>query len=639
MEQTMQAKFGAWESPITEETLVEDVKQFKQVLTHGGALYWIEGRPSEGGRNVIMRCVDGKIEELLQHPYNARTRVHEYGGSNMIATNESILFSNDVDQGIYQLEKKGASPLLVKEHWRFADGVYDARRERIYCVGEHHRSDSNVMNCIISYDLKSKEMEVVAQGDDFYAAPRLSPDCSQLAFISWNHPNMPWDGSNLYLASLDDVGRIESKKLVAGGEEESICEPQFSPEGTLHFVSDKTGFWNLYRHTKKTSEPLLPMEAEFSRPHWVFGRNSYVFFEDQIACIYTINGFDYLGMLDCDTLEFNQIDLPFCTLVELHTIGSSLAFIAGQTTKPTALVTFDLNTMKLTKIREASEPSIDPKYYSIPETIEYPTSNNRTAFGIYYPPCNPDYEIAKGSLPPLVVKCHGGPSSQASPCFDLSVQYWTSRGFALLDLNYSGSTGFGRAYRNRLWGQWGVCDVDDACNGAKFLADKGLVDPSRMAVKGGSAGGYTTLAALTQRDTFSAGASYYGVSDLCLLAEDTHKFEAHYLDRLIGPYPEKRELYVERSPITHKNNLSCPIIILQGADDKVVPPSQAEEMYNAIIEKGIKSKYVLFEGEQHGFRQSETIKRAISEELQFYREVFALNGDENAQTETDIKKT
>ncbi|MCI5051777.1 MAG: S9 family peptidase [Simkaniaceae bacterium] len=611
--------FGTWDSPISAELIVQDAKRLGQVLTDGRDIYWFEGRPSEGGRNVIMRQCQDKMEEILPAPYNARTRVHEYGGANLIVSNGKIFFSNNEDQKLYRLDGE-IKP--IAEGYRFADGVYDEKRQKIYSVAEKHGDD--VINCLVSIDVESGKVTPIAEGWDFYASPRLSPDCSRLTWFAWNQPNMPWDSSEVFLGTLSDDGTLETQEKVAGGENISVAAPSFSPEGDLYFVSDESGYWNLYRYRGEI-EAIHKMEADFATPHWCFGVNPYTFFEGHIMCTYTIKGTDYLAMIDPETHDFNPINLPYTVIRDLHSAQDKLVFLGGTPTEPSAVVTLDFNTLKLNRLREAASVNIDRKYFSQPETIEFPTENNKTAFCFYYPPTNPDFEPPENTAPPLVMRCHGGPTGHTVSSFNMVVQYWTSRGFAYCDLNYGGSTGFGREYRERLKDNWGIVDVDDACNAANYLVEVGKADPRYLAIAGGSAGGYTALAALTFRDTFSAGASYYGVSDLGMLAQDTHKFEARYLDGLIGPYPERKDLYDARSPANHTDKLSCPIILLQGDGDKVVPPSQSELMYKALQEKGIETEYLLFEGEQHGFRGSDAIKRSLEAELNFYRKIFELH--------------
>lgn len=465
--------------------------------------------------------------------------------------------------------------------------------------------------------------KVLVSGNDFYSSPRLSPDGTQLAWITWNHPQMPWDGTELWMARVNADGSLSRPHKLVGNVKESVCQPRWSPEGTLHFISDATGWWNLYRWEGERGEPLFPIEAEFAGPQWNFGQSTYGFEDDtSIICSYTYEGGMRLARFDTLARSMEEIKTPYCGIGSLQVGDGFAVFLAASTTKPSAVVKLNLATLQMSELRQSSNLTIDPGYLSTPEVISFPTTGGLNAYGIYYAPKNKDYEDLVSERPPLLVKSHGGPTAAASSSFDPAIQYWTSRGFAVLDVNYGGSTGYGRAYRDRLLGKWGIVDVDDCVNGALYLVNQDSVDEARLAIDGGSAGGYTTLAALTFCDVFKAGASYYGVSDMASLAAETHKFESRYLDSLVGPYPEKRSLYEARSPIHAVDRLSCPIIFLQGSEDKIVPPNQAETMVNALKEKGIPVAYLLFEGEQHGFRQAQNIKRALDAELSFYSQIF-----------------
>ena len=435
---------------------------------------------------------------------------------------------------------------------------------------------------------------------------------------------MPWDGTQLWVADILADGSVGEAECIAGGVYQSICEPNWSPDGKLYFSSDRTGWWNLYRYSKDgTVEPLWEMEAEFGYPHWVFGVSTYAFAsQSRLICTYSQNGRQYLASLDPNAKQLQPIEIPYTSISSLEVRANQLVLIAGSPTEPTAVVKLDLDKGETTILKRSSDLEIDPGYLSVPEAIAFPTENGLTAYAWFYPPQNKDYTSSEGELPPLLVKSHGGPTAAASATFNLRIQYWTSRGFAFLDVNYGGSTGYGREYRQRLDQKWGIVDVDDCVNGAKYLVRQGKVNGERLAISGGSAGGYTTLAALTFRDTFKAGASYYGVSDLEALATDTHKFESRYLDRLIGAYPEEKAIYEQRSPIHFTERLSCPVIFFQGLEDKVVPPNKAEKMVEALKIKGLPVAYVPFEGEQHGFRRAENIKRALDGEFYFYSRVF-----------------
>ena len=636
MSQSQIAPYGSWKSPITADLIVTGTIGLGGIALDGDDVYWTEGRPAEAGRNAIVRRnSDGKTADVTLSPFNVRTRVHEYGGGAFTVKDGIIYFSNFADQRLYKQTPDGEPQAVSQEsggNLRYADAVIDTERGQIICVCEDHTGGGHEpVNTLVSINLdKGEDIQVLASGSDFYASPRLSPDRTQLAWLSWNHPNMPWDGTQLWVAPIQADGLLGEPQLVAGGIEESVFQPEWSPDGVLYFVSDRTGWWNLYRWNPSLAqgslgeiEPLCEMEAEFGLPQWVFGMSTYaVESANRIICTYTQQGIWYLASLDTQTKQLEVIETPYTDISSVHAANNRAVFMAGSATEPTAVVQIDLATRQLEVLRRSSELEIDTGYLSIPQAIAFPTENNLTAYAFFYPPKNKDYTAPTGEKPPLIVKSHGGPTASTSSAFNLKIQYWTSRGFAFVDVNYGGSTGYGRDYRQRLKDNWGIVDVDDCANAAKYLAEQGLVDGERLAIAGGSAGGYTTLAALTFRDIFKAGASYYGVSDLEVLAKDTHKFEARYLDGLIGPYPERKDLYEKRSPIHFTDQLSCPVIFFQGLEDKVVPPNQAEMMVEALKAKGLPVAYVAYEGEQHGFRRAENIKRTLDGEFYFYSRVF-----------------
>lgn len=623
------APYGSWKSPITPDLIVGKTIGLGQIALDGEDIYWIESRPAEAGRNALVRWRNGAIEEVVPAPFNVRTRVHEYGGGAYLAHNGTIYFSNFRDQRLYRTAgSREPTPITpeVDARLRYADATMDAQRNRLICVREDHTADGREpANTIAAVNCDGDPLggQVLVAGNDFYAAPRLSPDGTRLAWLAWNHPNMPWDGTELWLADVRTDGSLANQRRIAGGPRESIFQPEWSPDGVLHFVSDRTGWWNLYRWRNGMAEPLHPMEAEFGEPQWVFGASTYAFAQPSlIVCSYAQRGTDHLAALHTATGELREIASPYTTLGSVRANASCVVFNAGSPTEFGAIVRFDLDTETFTTLKRSSDLNIDPGYISTAQAIEFPTENGLTAHAFFYPPHNRDYRAPDGERPPLLVMSHGGPTSATSNALSLKIQFWTSRGIAVLDVNYGGSTGYGRAYRERLNGQWGIVDVDDCVNGARYLAAHGQVDGNRMMITGGSAGGYTTLCALTFRDAFKAGASHFGVSDAEALAKDTHKFESRYLDNLIGPYPARRDLYVQRSPIHFAHQISAPIILLQGLDDPIVPPNQSEAMFIAVRNKGLPTAYVTFEGEQHGFRKAENIKRALEAELYFYSKVF-----------------
>jgi dipeptidyl aminopeptidase/acylaminoacyl peptidase len=622
---TTTAPYGSWKSPITSDLIVAGSIRLGEIRLEGDTVYWSEGRPTEGGRSVVVRrSADGQVTDLTPPPFNARTRVHEYGGSAFNVWHGELYFSNFADQRLYRTAATGEAALITPEAaLRFADVVGDERRPRLIGICEDHTGDGEAVNKIVAIPQEnSGKIITLVSGNDFYASPRLSPDGSQLAWITWNHPNMPWDGTELWVAEVREDGALGNSQKIAGGLTESIFQPEWSPDGVLYFISDRTDWWNLYRWQEGTIVPLCPKAAEFGLPQWVFGMTTYGFESAQsLICTYVENGIQHLARLDTQTLELTEIPTPYSSIGGLQVAPGFAAFLGGSVAKPGAIVLLNLTTGSIEEIRRSSEIAIDPGYISTPQVLEFPTENGLTAYGFYYPPQNQDF-TAPDERPPLLVKSHGGPTAATSATFNPGIQYWTSRGIAVLDVNYGGSTGYGRAYRERLKGQWGIVDVDDCVNGAKYLAAQGLVDGDRLCIDGGSAGGYTTLAALAFRNVFKAGASYYGVSDLKALATDTHKFESRYLDGLIGAYPAEAELYRSRSPIHAVDQLSCPVIFFQGDEDKIVPPNQAEMMVEALKAKGLPVAYVLYEGEQHGFRKAENIKRTLDGELYFYARVF-----------------
>jgi dipeptidyl aminopeptidase/acylaminoacyl peptidase len=591
-------------------------------------LYWTELRPKEEGKLfLVKRASDGQISDVTGPEFNVRTRVHEYGGGSYVVSEGVIYFCNYNDQRLYRIDPGWKPrPITPEKEFRYADMAFDTRRGRIICVREDHTvEEREAVNTLVSLDVANNDTggRVLQWGNDFYSTPRVSPDGSRLCWLTWNHPNMPWDGTELWVGEFTEEGTIGDAERVAGGPEESIFQPEWSPDGTLYFVSDRSGWWNLHRLSDGAVGPVCEMEAEFGKAQWGFRMNTYAFESaERIICSYTTQGKWNLATLDTRTLQLETLETPYTEIWNPQTTRGRVAFLAASAKEPVSLVDMDLATGKFEVVRRASNVEIDDEYISLPEAIEFPTEGGLTAHAFYYRPKNRDYTASSGEKPPLLVQSHGGPTSSTSSTLDLGIQYWTSRGFAVLDVNYGGSTGYGSAYRKRLNGNWGVVDVDDCANGARFLVERGEVDPNRLAITGGSAGGYTTLCALTFRDLFKAGASHFGIGDLEPFAKDTHKFESRYLDRLVGAYPESKELYRERSAINYTDRLSCPVIFFQGLEDQIVPPDQAEMMVDALRKKGLPVAYLPFEGEQHGFRRAENIKRALDAEFYFYSRVF-----------------
>ncbi|MCB9418278.1 MAG: S9 family peptidase [Ardenticatenaceae bacterium] len=627
MEKQREAPYGSWKSPITAELIVSKTIGFMEIKTDGDDVYWVEMRPAEQGRSIVVRRTpDGHVSDITSPPFSARTLVHEYGGGALAVADGTVYASNFADQRLYRFTPGAPpQPITPEVNMCYADGIVDRFRKRFICVREDHTDpEKEAVNTLISINLdRENDVQILVSGNDFYSSPRLSPDGSRLAWLTWNHPNMPWDGTELWVGTINDDGSLTQVKMVAGGKNESIVQPEWSPEGQLYFISDRTDWWNLYRWGEEHIEPVVQMEAEFGYPQWSLGLSSYTFASpDRIVCSFTRQGIYHLAIVDTTAGELETIETPYTEIFFFRTLPGHVVFVVGSFDKNGAIVKFNLATRKFEELVRIGDLNIDPRYFSKPEAIEFPTENDQTSHGFYYPPHNPDFIATHDELPPLVVFSHGGPTGATKTYFRPGIQYFTSRGIAVLDINYGGSTGYGRAYRQRLNGQWGVVDVVDCINGAHYLVERGLADGNRLAIRGGSAGGYTTLCALTFHNVFKAGASYYGISDLEALAQDTHKFESRYLDQMVGPYPEQQKLYWERSPIHFVDQLSCPMIILQGLEDKVVPPNQAEKMVEALRAKGLPVAYLSFPGEQHGFRQAENVKRAMEAEVYFYSQVF-----------------
>jgi dipeptidyl aminopeptidase/acylaminoacyl peptidase len=617
------AGYGSWSSPITSDFVVAEAIGLADLRVAGGVIYWIEARPTENGRNVLVRRrSDGTNEDVTPAPYNVRTRVHEYGGAAYVIAGDTVFFSNFADQRLYRLDPGGAPrPFSTREGTRYADGRFDAAHKRLVLVCEDHGGPgAEPVNTIVCLPVDEPASEAaLVSGADFYAAPRPSPDGTRLAWIAWNHPEMPWTGSTLHLAVIASDGTLADARVVAGGVGISVMQPEWSPEGVLHYVSDETGWWNLYRLDDTGPSAVLSVAAEFAAPLWNLGASSYAFTASgEIVCAFNESGIWSLGVIARDG-TLRRLATPFQDCSFVNVLDGEIVCRVGSPQSPAAIVRIDAASGASSVVKSAAElrPALAP-YLSRPQLIAFPSGDGATAYGFYYPPTNPDYAAPDGERPPLLVKSHGGPTSATTTTLDLRIQYWTSRGIGVLDVNYGGSSGYGRAYRDRLDGKWGIVDVDDCVNGARHLVAVGCADPDRLMISGGSAGGYTTLAALAFHDVFRAGASYYGIADLEALARDTHKFESRYLDQLVGPYPQDRQTYIERSPINAVDSFSAPVIFFQGEEDKVVPPNQAEMMVAALKRKQLPVGYFLFAGEQHGFRKAATIKRALDAELYFY---------------------
>jgi len=623
------APFGSWKSAISASLLTSAGVSVSQLEIGKECIYWCEGRPLEGGRVVIVkRTPDGKTTDRTPTGFNVRTRVHEMGGGAYTIHGDSIFFCNFSDQRMYRQDGDSSPVAITPEPsvtgaLRYADARVTPDGGTIVCVRERHETEAEAINELVSFPSDgSSEPRIIASGHDFYAAPRISADGTRLAWMTWDHPNMPWDGSELWTGTLDPNG-ISDIRGVAGAFAESVYQPEWSPDGVLHFASDRSGWWNLYAERRSWVFPLVAMDAEFGLPHWLFGISRFAFLSDnRVACIYSKNGLDHLAIVNFDS-SLVVLDTPYTSFFDIRSDNDSQLFViaASPSTAP-QIVSVDISTGRTHVLKTSLNVPIDAANISIPEPIEFPSSAGDTAFALFYAPVNKHFIGPESEKPLLLVMSHGGPTSATNSSLKLGIQFWTSRGFAVVDVNYGGSTGYGREYRERLNGNWGIVDVNDCIDAARYLALRGDVDPQRMAIRGGSAGGFTTLSALVFHDVFAAGASHYGIADLTALATDTHKFESRYLDRLVGPYPQAEQTYRERSPIHFANQLSCPVILFQGAEDKIVPPNQAETFVQALREKKLPFAYVVFPDEGHGFRQGPNIQRAAEAELYFYSRVF-----------------
>jgi dipeptidyl aminopeptidase/acylaminoacyl peptidase len=624
--------YGSWPSPISAELITRAAPSLNFIQSYGDDLYWVEGRPWEAGRNVIMRRdSNGSITDLLPAPFSHYSRVHEYGGMAYALNDDHLYFVNATDQNIYKycLDDTSAPQVITNNSSRrFADLVVDRQNQRLIVVCEEHNDGQEPENYLASIALNSQTpaIEKFVSGADFYAYPRISPDQSQLCWIEWRHPNMPWDATQLWQATISNGYLIEKQRVAGGDNNQAIFQPHWSPNNTLYYVSDITNWWNIYRFENGIGAPVLRMNAEFATPLWQLGMTTFDFIDaNTIACIWTVSGIWHSGFIDVATGVLTTVQTPYSSMQAVACHQGSVYFVAGASVLASQIGGVNLQG-QVSPIYAPATVDLDKADLAQPESISFTSGDNQQVHAFYYPPTSARYCGDDRELPLVIAMCHGGPTGATSSGLNLKIQYWTNRGFAVVDINYRGSVGFGRTYRQGLEGAWGIADVEDTQHAIAYLAGQQKIDPKRCLIRGGSAGGYTVLSALTFTDTFKAGASLYGIGDLETLAKDTHKFESRYLDSLIGPYPERRDIYLERSPIHHADGLNCPVIFLQGLEDKVVPPNQAEMMVKLLEDKGIQVGYVTFADEGHGFRKANNIIRAMEAELAFYRDVFSLKG-------------
>jgi dipeptidyl aminopeptidase/acylaminoacyl peptidase len=628
---TTVAPHGSWKSPVTVDLLVGATVGLSYPDVSPDGVYWLETRPDERGRTaLVFRPDGGDAVDVVPADFNVRTRVHEYGGGACWRHGATVFASSFDDGRVYRFDGPGAEPRAVTPEptepnaLRYADGVVTPDGKLVVCVHERHEG-ALVLNELVSFPTDgSEEPRLVASGHDFYASPRLDRRGERLAYMSWDHPRMPFDATEVHVAAFTRDGTLADDRVVAGGESESVVDPQWSADGDLYFVSDRTGWWNLYSLRGEHMRPLAPIEGELAEPWWVFARERYAFLPDgRIACVVTRDARDSLELLDTATGRLDRVDLPYSAFAGgIRSNGNCVAAVAAAATTPATLILFNAATGDHEVVARSASVDVDEEYLSPARPIEFATTGGATAHAFFYAPRNPEFEAPAGELPPLVVKVHGGPTAHVTDELSLGIQYYTSRGIAVVDVNYGGSTGYGRPYRERLLREWGVVDVEDCIAAARHLADAGEVDAERMLITGGSAGGYTTLLALATRDEFAAGISAFGVADLELLFSDTHKFELHYDHSLVGPYPESKDVWRERSPITHAEGISAPLLLHQGLEDRVVPPSQAEAIVAALKRRGIPYAYLAYEGEGHGFRRADSQRRMFEANLAFMAQVF-----------------
>jgi len=613
------AAFGTWTSPVAADRIAVDSLRLSEPRIDGERVFWVEGRPAEGGRCALVRHdADGVCTDVLPPPYSVRSRVNEYGGGSYAVRGDLLCFVNDPDQCLYALRPDGVKRLTDAGGRRYADLVLDVRRRRVLCVCEDHDAPGEPLTTLVAVDLDRGRVRTLARGADFYSTPSPSADGARIAWVEWRHPDMPWDRTELWVAEVDAQGGLHDARRVAGGGE-SIQQAAWHADGTLYFVSDRDGWWNLQRWDGDRTSAVTHEHAELAGAPWVSVTTTYALTDGNVLCAVTRDGRRSLERARLADGAFTPLHLPFTDIEGVGVAPGRAVFIGASPQRPRAVVSLDLETRRCRELRAASTIALDPEDISLPQPLTFATGAGEMAHALYYAPTSARYAAPVDERPPLIVKCHGGPTSSAVAALDLRTQFWTSRGFALLDVNYRGSTGFGRAFRERLYGCWGVVDVEDCARAAEHVAVEGLADSARAVISGSSSGGYTVLCALVRGDRFRAGASHYGIGDLELLVRDTHKFESRYVQRLVGEDPR---VWRERSPVHHCDHIRSPVLFLQGLDDHVVPPEQSRRMAAALRARRIPSALIEFAGEGHGFRRSENVRRAFEAELDFHARVL-----------------
>ena len=613
---------GSWPSPLGPAEVVAAQRRLMQTKVAGVDTYWVESRPAEGGRAVLVQERDGEILDLTPRPFSVRDRVHEYGGGAYAVAGARVWFCNDVDQCIYEVSDGAPRPVTLAGTRRYADLLPDLSRKRILCVCEDHAGAGGPRNFLAAIALADGAVTPLVQGRDFVSSPALAPDGGHLAWLAWDHPQLPWDGCELWLAALDAAGTLQRPRRIAGGPDESVFQPRWSPDGVLHFVSDRSGWWNLYRYTDGATQAVTPDQADYGYAQWMLGMSSYGFLSAQdLVAVRIAAGRSELVQIDARTGKRRLLAGRYTHIEHVDADAGGMALVGGSPDTLPAVLRGDA-TGPLRELRRAGTLPLPAGHISRPEAVSFATGDGTQAHAWYYPPTSAERQLPEGEAPPLIVRCHGGPTSMNGEALDPRIQFWTSRGFAFADLNYRGSTGYGRDYRRSLRGKWGVKDAEDAVHLLAHLSARGLADARRAAVSGSSAGGYTALCALAFHEGFAAGAVQYGIAELETAMTDTHKFEARYGDTLLGPWPEARAIYRARSPLHAAGRIRVPVIFFQGLKDTVVLPDQTTRMVEALDKGGVPVACLTFAEEGHGFRRAATLQAVLEAELAFYSRVF-----------------